>query len=341
MKNFSVRYLWRFCVLAVSLFCWLHALVISSDMVKSAKSVSMRYVTEGVSRAVVDNMLEEEDASFAVWRQTNGRTVEECEFSRNASVYVLEAAGDTELVIPLEELRYGFLPARGNTYTCAVDEATAYALWGGEDATGEILIYEKKEYIVTGIFARPENTLLLQSEPETNAVYPYLDLYASDGNGSLRQADEFRARYSLPEPEILRDNTETAKIMRQFALFPVLIVSVSLLWRILIRVAGAPGTFWGKTGFAAAVIAAVILTAWAVEFHPVFPLAAVPSRWSDFSFWSRLASDMYEQVTLERGFSWPSPDLLRWRQQWMLTLYSVGAVGGFAAASLRKYSKLT
>lgn len=336
MKMFVKQYLWRVLVLAAALLCWHRALVLSLDMVKSEGNVSFRYISEGVPSRTIERILEEETAPFAAWRQKNGGTVEEKEFSRNAPVQVLEVAGDTELVLRPEEMRYGFLPGRGDTDSCAIDEATAYTLWGGADATGETLIYENREYIVAGIFTRLENTLLLQSGIEAHTVFPYLELLLSGSGTARSQSDEFITRYALTQPDILTDNVETAAIMRQFALFPALAASALLLWRAMRLTIGKPASFLQKTGCVAVIVAGIFITALAVGFSPVLPVGLIPARWANFSFWPELIGNISERVRLNRAFSWPAPDLLSWQNQRYLLLYSGGALIGLVVGVCKK-----
>lgn len=336
MKKFFARYLWRIVILTAALICWHRALVLSGDMVKASNSVSFRYNTGGVPSGTVEEILEEEKAPFAVWRQKNSGTVSGKEFSRDVAVQVLEVAGDAELLLPIAEMRYGFLPARGDTNVCAIDEATAAALWGSLDATGEVLIYENKEYVVMGIFARPENTILFQRKPETDDVYPYLELASSGSGTAQRQTDEFLTRYSLAQPDILTDNAKTAAVLRQLALLPALIASALLLWRAMKLITGKPATFLHKAGFVTAMAAGIAVTALAVGFLPELPVGLIPARWSDFSFWSGFINNIGERVSLNRAFGWPAPDLISWRNQLFLLLYSGMALTGLVIGFYKK-----
>ena len=339
MRSLWSRYLLKAFILAAALFCWVHALILSGDMLRSAGCVSFRYGTGGISGAAVERMLEEESVPFAAWLQESGRSVSEPEFSRDSTVQILEIAGDAELVLPAEELIYGFLPVRGSMDTCAIDAATAYALWGGMDVTGETLLYNDREYIISGVFSRPQNTMLMQSRLKTDTVFPYLELSVSDRNTARRQSDEFRARYSLPEPDILTDHLETAAMLRQLALLPALLATVLLLWKVLRRCFGKPVSSIGRAGFAAAMAAGILMASWAIGFSPVIPTAAILGRWSDFSFWSGVVEDIAEQMRLSRAFAWPAPDLLRLQIQHLLFLYSGVALTGFVIGILWKRGK--
>ena len=339
MRSLWSRYLLKAFILAAALFCWVHALILTGDMFRSAGSVSFRYGTGGISGAAAERMLEEESAPFAAWLQESGRSVSEPEFSRDSTVQILEIAGDAELVLPADELLYGFLPMRGSADTCAIDAATAYALWGGMDVSGETLLYDDREYTVTGVFSRPQNTMLMQSRLKTDTVFPYLELSVSGMNTARRQSDKFRARYSLPEPDILTDHLETAAMLRQLALLPVLLAAALLLWKVLRRSFGKPVSSLGRAGFMVVMVAGVLISAWAIGFSPVVPAAAIPGRWSDFSFWSGFAEDMAERIRLSRAFAWPATDLLRLQVQHLLFLYSGLALTGFVIGILWKRGK--
>lgn len=332
MRNTWLQYLPRSLILAAALFCWIHALLLSGDMLESAGSVSFRYGTDGISSAAVERMLEEESVPFAAWRQNNNVFIEERELSRNSTVQILEIAGDAELVLPVDELLYGFLPVNGSANTCAIDAATAYALWGGTDVIGETLLYDDREHIVTGVFSRPENTMLVQSRIKKDSSFPYFEIYVSGPAAPRQQADEFRARYSFPEPDMLADHVETAAIFRQLALLPALLAAALLLWKVLWRSFGKPASSLRRAGFAVAMVMGVLLSAWAIGFSPVIPATAIPGRWSDFSFWSGFVEDMADQARLSRTLAWPAPDLLRLRGQHFLFLCCGGALAGFAVS---------
>jgi len=322
--------------LAAALFCWVHALILSGDMLSSADSVSLRYETGGISDTAVQMMLEEESVPFAAWLQESGGRVSEPEFSRDITVQILEIAGDTELLLPSEELMQGFLPPRGGMDTCAVDVATAYALWGGTDVTGEALLYGGREYTITGIFSRPENTVLVQSSLKKNTVFPCLEVSVSGRNTARRQVDEFRVRYSLPEPDILTDHLETAAMLRQLALLPALLAAALLLCRILWQIFGKPVSSLGRAGFGLAMAAGLFILAWLMGFSPVIPAAAIPGRWSDFAFWWGYIEQAGEQLRLKQALACSAPDLLRLRGRHFLFFYSGAALAGFVTGILWK-----
>lgn len=336
MRKYLLKYLPRFLVLAAALFCWYHALILSGDMIKSASSVSIRYGTDGIPCSTVNRMLEEESVPFAAWVQKNNQRVIEQDFSRDAGLQVLEIAGDVELVLPAAELLYGFLPVRGSMDTCAIDAATSYALWGDTDVTGEILICGDREYIVTGVFSRPENTMLVQSSLENGAIFPYLELSVSGTANPGQQADEFRNRYSLSEPDMLTDHVETAAILCQLALLPALHATAFVLWRILRQLFGNHASSLERVGFVAIMAVGVLISAWAIGFSPVIPAAAIPGRWSDFSFWARLIEKAGEGVDMSRALSWPVPDIMWWHRKRSLLLYAGGALAGCMIGLMRK-----
>jgi hypothetical protein len=334
-----MRKMWqRTCLIALAfasaLFCWFHALSISADILATTYTVSMRYKTGGVSGMSAARMLEEEAAPFAVWNQRDGVLVEEVEFSRGNEISLLEVVGDAELVIAAEKLTSGFMPVRGSMNTCAIDSDTSYVLWGSMGGIGEIILCGEKEYTVTGIFGEPQNTMLIQSENAEDSVFPYAELSVSNIESSSRQADEFHARYLLPEPDAQKNNAESAAILRQTALFPALLCATLLLWRILRRICGN-----SRLIFATAMLAGVFITAWAIGFSPVIPHSFIPGRWSDLSFWYQLIENIAEQTKLSQTFAWPTPDLMRNQERTSLLYYSAGAVAGFLA-SILYYSKV-
>jgi hypothetical protein len=190
---------------------------------------------------------------------------------KSAKVSILKFTGNPD-VIAFFPLSSGRLPAAGEAGLCAVDRATAFALWNSLDVTGRRLVYEKKAYNVVGVLDVGQRLALLS---------------ARDGDGldrlAVRSTDGFLALTALenalnqtPELFILGDEELTRAL-----LFVCSVPGWILLLCSLSRLKRRGGAF-RLAGNGLTVCAALAMLLWAVECVPV---RLLPGRWSDFSFY--------------------------------------------------------
>jgi len=204
-----------------------------------------------------------------------------------------------ELYGPVESLRAdiylsGSAPARGSTKTCSISEGAAFALWGGTNVTGQSLIWKGQDYAVQGVFKGEDSLVIVQADPASKTLFPNMQLYFAKGGG--RQAvEEFLTRPNFGNSQLL-DMPLLGWAFELLAFLPALLIGVWLLTRLIIHAARMRETprkllYYLPPAIAIAGIDVFLLS----RMEPV-PAALIPSRWSDFGYWTTLAANIAERV---------------------------------------------
>lgn len=192
-------------------------------------------------------------------------------------------SGDASLVWPAEYVS-GAAPNVIDGAGCAVSEALAWRIWGSIDVLGMTLQADGDDRVVRGVF-KGENELALISYRDEDAVQSWnaVDLTGGPDDAVRSDAESFAQASGLGKPDSIL-MTGPSIIARAMAVLPLLILACYAMALIagLIRkrfpAARKPVFYICIILFA--VIVPVILGA--------LPAWAIPTRWSDFSFWSSL-----------------------------------------------------
>jgi hypothetical protein len=184
---------------------------------------------------------------------------------------ILKFTGNPE-VIAFFPLSSGRLPAAGEAGVCAVDRATAFALWNSLDVTGRRLVCEKKTYNVVGVLDVSQRLALLPARGGDGL--DRLAVRSADGYVALTALEN--ALGQTPETFVLGDSELTKAL-----LFACAVPGWILLLYGLSRLKRCGGVF-RLTGNGLAACAALALLLWAVACVPV---RLLPGRWADFSFY--------------------------------------------------------
>ena len=136
----------------------------------------------------------------ALWREHREGYVEDGAGRRSTSAAVLELFGDGGEVWPAA-FRYGNYPARGDETGCAVDEATADALWGSARVVGQAVLWKGKTDYVRGVMKGSGGLLLVQGGEDAEP-WPNLLLRFRDGDAGT-QAEHFLSQNQIPGGQML------------------------------------------------------------------------------------------------------------------------------------------
>lgn len=221
-------------------------------------------LAEPVSQAQVQTMLEqegeaEEPLRFCFWGRGRKQLVSCQETGREAQVTPLYLAGHPALM-DCPELTW--------QTGCLVDGATAQALFGTDQCSGQSLVLEGRQLPVLGILPSPQPTLVTLAPMETTLENGVLE-------GTKAQAGQALVRWGLGGE--LLDHSLVLAMCRNFLLLFPGALTLGLcrkLWKRGRR---------GRAGAAALAVGFFCLLAVSLEI----PEEMIPSQWSDLEFWSR------------------------------------------------------
>lgn len=264
-------------------------------------------------------MLEKQQDSpllFTLWEEEKDALVENTAWDRQENVSVLLLNGDSELLFDGPVLK------KDDTGGCLIDALTAETLFGSRNVVNSELQYNGETFTIRGILPEDTPVLVVQEavfdhDSAGNGVsfengvagggssavaFHHISLrFPSEGSngkkqqGSSSQIEEFMVRHGITGeisrqkgisdlaaafsfllPVVLWSSLlgQTFSLMRKNRRYPVRVLLAALLLLCLVWL------FFFLTGI-----------------HPQIPEDMIPTRWSDFSFWSRWAEKQTKDFT--------------------------------------------
>ncbi|GEM_PF-462457 len=231
---------------------------------------------------------------LAAWSVEREVQVENAGLGRVCDADCMRVYGDREAALSggLVGGNYG---CRSDRETCVISRGLAYTLFGSDEVLGKYVKCRGKAYAVRGIIRDDSRMIVLPADETDGAgvaeatgkaeVLRYLLL--DFGGPGQREAGGEAARqllsaHGLGNPRYLVDGTLGPAAAGFFLLLPVAAVLGRGLWM-------ARREAWPVRVLC--VFAAILATALAVWFlggaGTRFPEELLPSRWSDFDFWTR------------------------------------------------------
>lgn len=264
-------------------------------------------------------MLEKQQDSpllFTLWEEEKDALVENTAWDRQENVSVLLLNGDSDLLFDGPVLK------KDDTGGCLIDALTAETLFGSRNVVNSELQYNGETFTIRGILPEDTPVLVVQEavfdhDSAGNGVsfengvagggssavaFHHISLrFPSEGSngkkqqGSSSQIEEFMVRHGITGeisrqkgisdlaaafsfllPVVLWSSLlgQTFSLMRKNRRYPVRVLLAALLLLCLVWL------FFFLTGI-----------------HPQIPEDMIPTRWSDFSFWSRWSEKQTEDFT--------------------------------------------
>ncbi|MCI8441796.1 MAG: hypothetical protein HFG27_04600 [Provencibacterium sp.] len=312
---------------------WIGAFRAGSELQAMPACVFLRYqswsvVPEELQRLRESEAENEQPLPFSAFSQLSARPVQSKNYGRKTQADILLFDGD------LRQILQAGLPEEDFAFSqddkgCALDRDTAFALWGSDRIEGETLLFEGEEYIVRAVLDAPKRTVVLPALQQT--ALSVLALETLDGQDERLQAEQFYQRHGLPVPDALTTSSWYLPLCRFFCLLPVLLPVGALLAAILrelweMRKTPVLCLLWS-------LLTAAIFCGLAVlsGVHFSFPQSMVPTRWSDFEFWSRLLRSFFESLRSALLTPVLAPDRTAGTALIKLILYSLLAAADMAA----------
>lgn len=226
---------------------------------------------------------------FTAWSQENEVQVENKNLLCSHTVAAVAVCGRSDLVLPgtarLDE---------EDLDGCLIDENTARKLFGNTNVTGLSVEIGGKKKTIRGILYDAEDTVLYE---ESSADQKFTSLTVSLGNNTtydtIRQ--DFMARHALAGKFVRMDTL--GWILEILCALVPLIVGLRILKPCLRAAWVYRAESTGILIFAGTVACAALLL-WLLAGQIRLPEEMIPTKWSDFSFWSSLMEKERESLLL-------------------------------------------
>lgn len=268
-------------------------------------SESVRLRSEGVTRKDLDNALKNEKANSSsdipdvtAWVRLNEEEIYNYDLNRKVQVPIVQVAGDMNETEPMS-LKYGNYVYEKDSKGCIIDEDTAYSLFGTYDATGNILTYKGSDYFIRGVVKATYPMFMI---PGNNAAkYNNLELIYSNKEFGEKSAEEFLLQNSIAANYVIVDGYFYGRLIYSLLNLPIWMFYI-LFFILLLKYFWKKRHSENKRSFA---IYCGIGTLGMIGYGGIlyetignplyFPLKLIPTKFSDFDYWSNEYHVMMDQ----------------------------------------------
>lgn len=189
--------------------------------------------------------------------------------------------GDPARLFPVTMLS-GSYPGELEETRCAVSSGLSWSLWGSLDTAGQILTIGGQTYTVSGVFSQEEAQVLLKGDADT--LWTAMDL-VSEKELMREDVTQFIAEAGLPPAENLVDGNGITGLARLGIYTPLMVATLMALLLFFFKKQQGHG----KTLKSLLLLALLLGLAWGLPLLlGLLPQWLVPTKWSDFSFWTAL-----------------------------------------------------
>ena len=213
------------------------------------------------------------------WRESTAEITGEHGAQKAKTIFY---SGDSSLVWQADFL-YGMAPGTIDNIGCAISEPLALRLWGSTDVLGKTVLIDGHERIVRGVFKSIHELALVSfTYDDTSESWNVVELTGGTPNITRNDALSFAIQSGLGNPDYVLTSIEPIFIATILPIIPLLIISIYALILIYKYLRKYHKPISKIAPFLLLIVIALILP-FALER---LPSSIIPTRWSDFSFWS-------------------------------------------------------
>ena len=268
--------------------CWLAALLTAGRMTEQYDALSVRFPAASVTQKDLERAAAAStDAELlckAAWTRGSELKKASAALGESTQVRMIDVYGDMRQIAPMTLLN-GSFPVDDDSSGCVIDTKSAWNLFHSTDAIGAELTVDGNPCVVRGIVEAYEPMVIMRN---SDAVYENLEFTARD----------LSAAKQLVETFLYRCNSDGDYIVVQSGLLAHLALGSVWLLACIFGVAGACA-FWKNAWtrkkskrdcvlFFLAGAVLIVASAAVLMKTAYWPQSFLPTKWSDFGFWSTL-----------------------------------------------------
>lgn len=263
---------------------------------------------------------EEDWPLFTIWGEEKEVSIHNPDLNREKKAGVLTVCGDSRLVwdsgswLDMEDAKY-----------CLLTEDLGLSLFGGTELVGQKVQIGECIYEVKGILSEIENTAMIQTGPNLESVMNKVSVEIPKGREQSDVLRQLSIRLGVSE------NAVNFGLYRTWAKAVAMILPCILGASIFFQMIRKACAFRHRPvklfKLLLLLIAFCILFFWITEFLPDIPKEMIPSRWSDFEFWTELWEQKKAEILLLLRGEKSGPELVCLHEFLNTFQYSVLAAG--------------
>lgn len=338
LKHIGVYMVWLF----IAFVCWCICISNAEKIQQFSKTVDLVYPIEQFSSGQIENIIEKESKlenpiMLTAWSQYNQQQIYN-DNKKTITADIINVSGNIEDIFKVPML-LGKNPTIDDKESCAIDKQTAFELWGGIDVIGFELEWNEITYIVRGIFDYSQKVVIVHPQQKSEEkVFRLIRINLPEQENTYEQAQNFIIKYELNQP-IIKDISPLAIIFSQLASIPCIIISIFILCHLYNIIKNKHDTLKGCIICIVISLIVIVLLVWIIPFNIKIPSVYIPTRWSDFEFWTRtfdnLKMDFQQFQTMELLHT----DLIQSKIYKTLLISFIGTLIAFVFASIKLKQK--
>lgn len=240
-------------------------------------------------------MQEEETAlenptHFTLWGEMKNQKAVNPELSRTVDADVVVVKGDSSLVC-----EGGWNLAGDDLEGCIIDEKMAYALFGDNNAAGQILTWNKRDLVIRDVIDGDSGIIIVQEEQNREKIFGFIALDLDTGLNAGGDVKDWMSKHDIDGERIELQTFHRwgSGIILILPLLMAVPIFVPMFKKVM-SIRRTPVKFI-LCASGLLIFFGIFLKISGYRIH--FPEEMIPTRWSDFDFWTEL----YEQKSAEIG----------------------------------------
>lgn len=227
---------------------------------------------------------------ITAWSLTKDVEVKNRELGRKGKAECMAVYGLKEMASfrRLETGTYGY---RTDREGCVISKGLAMELFGGLNAAGKYIGCRDVSYVVRGVTDDTDPVILIPANMEDGMAYVLLEC-GKDSSGRV-EAERFLYKYGISRGQTVVDGSFFFAAAGILVLMALWIVPVRIGYCCVVRKKReklrARQILW-LWGMAFAIFLLGVLLIWKLELR--IPADLIPSRWSQFGFWTRKIEEL-------------------------------------------------
>lgn len=220
---------------------------------------------------------------FTIWGEKENARLSNKKYQRSSSATAVLVCNNPQLLF---NGTAALAPDDKNG--CLIDEKTAYELFGSTDVAGKQLEYLDRKLTIRGLLKGIDDErqlVVMQADGEEQNL-DSITMKVPEGSETENTVNEFLMRHSLDGKIMNLD------LLKGITRILILILPVLFAFGIMITLLqyareekgqGISSYIWWG-----AVIVLLVMTIWGISRFITIPKEMIPTKWSDFDFWTNL-----------------------------------------------------
>ncbi|HIX59749.1 MAG TPA: ABC transporter permease [Candidatus Blautia gallistercoris] len=288
--NFALT--WRLLGLAAGIFCYLLAVGFYQDLCEGKNLVTVQLTGVLPNGNEADKICElelEQEAPIGVvfWNTQGEQQVSNPALERSTGAELSVLRGDPGIYLP------GLYGLSGDG--CILDETTARELFGSRFVVGNEITVNGADYRIEQVLDEGDSMILYRGVGE-ELTFSMVNLQIPEGESVSRTVNNFLTRYQLTGS--ILDNTILFAVGKAGLLLWPFLMAGQMLRILAGEYQSSRGNEKRRILWAGILLAAGLLFLAGVSSQISLSLDMIPSRWSDFGFWTSRLQEKMEGLSL-------------------------------------------